>query len=238
MENISKNWKTLIYWWEKNCDKVEIELDESFDLNYGYQDSCDCIKDGKQRQLTYPYSIEKNIDFLTEKINLNNLFYDEVDVEDPNINQYKIIFNFRDDYFKVLADYNYLKENDSLSYTFEFKNSPEISKIFENYIENGINGKWKVSFDGYGDSGTIEDFMRKDGVISSVMDDLLDLLYETLGNKHSGWEINEGSFGNFIIDFDEKIIELEYTEREDIYDTTSIYQSSIADLVSMIGIDD
>ena len=67
-----------------------------------------------------------------------------------------------------------------------------------------------VTFEGSGDSGFIDDNMEVIGVGNKpVPKTLEDWCY---GQIPSGWEINEGSQGRFIVNSMKKIIELEYGE--------------------------
>lgn len=67
-------------------------------------------------------------------------------------------------------------------------------------VENGIE-KVYAAFDGYGDEGnfeTVEITMRSGREEPEKAEDLItDFFCEYLCDKHSGWEINEGSEGDF-----------------------------------------
>ena len=75
----------------------------------------------------------------------------------------------------------------------------------------------EIRFDGYGDSGAIEEtsFFGADGEVMECPDIevtcegkdvvklaslLEDFAYEALERHHGGWEINEGAFGELLID--------------------------------------
>ena len=102
-----------------------------------------------------------------------------------------------------------------------------------------------VSFDGYGDSGQIEsieaqadgkvlDLPRADleinapiwgkrepeGQVISVAVAIEKLAYDFLSDVHSGWENNEGAYGEFTFDVGERTISLDYNER---YTSTEHY---------------
>lgn len=95
-----------------------------------------------------------------------------------------------------------------------------------------------VRFDGYGDSGQIEevsveanvaaavlpdatitiaqpsgDRTRLDHVSLPVADVIEALAYGFLADTHDGWENNDGAFGDFIFDVAERSITLDYNER-------------------------
>src|SRR5574337_1192536 len=94
-----------------------------------------------------------------------------------------------------------------------------------------------LDFDGYGDSGQIEDIAFKSGeetlaapageVVLEIASygeapgpkafdvrSAIELLVrEFLEDDHGGWELNEGSFGTFTFDVAEAAITLDYNER-------------------------
>jgi len=95
-----------------------------------------------------------------------------------------------------------------------------------------------VIFDGYGDSGQIEriDVEAGEGTILlpsdrieiarttwespeierqtlTVHEAVETLAYDFLRQVHSGWEINEGAYGEFTFDVAERTIKLDYNER-------------------------
>jgi hypothetical protein len=94
-----------------------------------------------------------------------------------------------------------------------------------------------VDFDGYGDSGQIEDIAFRNAdtnnsvpagevvleadsygepptpKIFDVRSAIELLVYELLEDDHGGWELNEGSFGTFTFDVAEGAITLDYNER-------------------------
>ena len=95
-----------------------------------------------------------------------------------------------------------------------------------------------VSFDGYGDSGQIENAEVKAGdtVVPmpdrtiaiaeavwdqpepnrtrvSIADAIERLVYDILNDTHCGWENNDGAYGDFTFDVAERTITLDYNER-------------------------
>ncbi len=100
-------------------------------------------------------------------------------------------------------------------------------------IENVI-----VTFDGYGDSGQIEGINAREGVQTiplpsdrieiartawgspaierqtlTVQEAIETLVFDFLRQVHSGWEINDGAYGDFTFDVAERTIKLDYNER-------------------------
>jgi hypothetical protein len=95
-----------------------------------------------------------------------------------------------------------------------------------------------VHFDGYGDSGQIEDIEAKAGdAVAELPDDRIEVLdpiwgsseierqthtigeaiehtaYAFLRQTHEGWENNDGAYGDFAFDVAERTITLDYNER-------------------------
>jgi hypothetical protein len=95
-----------------------------------------------------------------------------------------------------------------------------------------------VTFDGYGDSGQIENIEAKIGneivvlpsgeieiaaavwdhaeperTVMSVHDAIERLAYDFLQDTHDGWENSDGAYGDFIFDVAERSITLDYNER-------------------------
>ena len=95
-----------------------------------------------------------------------------------------------------------------------------------------------VSFDGYGDSGQIENIEVKAGdaavampqaeieiaravwdqaeperSLISVADAIEQLAYDFLEQTHSGWEDSDGAYGDFTFDVAARTITLDYNER-------------------------
>jgi hypothetical protein len=95
-----------------------------------------------------------------------------------------------------------------------------------------------VTFDGYGDSGQIENIEAKAGdeIVTlppgaieiarpvwgsndidrqslSIHDGIEALVYSFLGQAHDGWENSDGAFGDFTFDVADRTITLDYNER-------------------------
>jgi len=95
-----------------------------------------------------------------------------------------------------------------------------------------------VTFDGYGDSGQIEniDVKAGDAVVAmpvgevqiaeaiwdqpepnrstvSIADAIERLAYDSLERTHCGWENNDGAYGDFTFDVAERTLTLDYNER-------------------------
>jgi hypothetical protein len=97
-----------------------------------------------------------------------------------------------------------------------------LKSIMDKLKEKGVYPYAEVSFNGGGDEGYIDSTMVIDShnKPSQRVEDfagLDDFLYNMLGN-FGGWEIDEGSFGNFLIDTRAGTITLRFTWNEYIYE--------------------
>lgn len=109
--------------------------------------------------------------------------------------------------------------------------------LFDSLAAAGIETV-TVLFDGYGDSGQIEriDVEPGEGAIplpsgrieilrttrespeierqtQTVQEAIETLVYDFLRQTHSGWEIDDGAYGEFVFDVAERTIKLDYNER-------------------------
>lgn len=80
----------------------------------------------------------------------------------------------------------------------------------KDFKKRGIE-KIIIYYDGYGDSGDVNDILispSNDVEISKVEEGLLrDLAFQLLASRHGGWEINEGSNGSVTLDLQKGTIE-------------------------------
>jgi len=230
----------LIQWWGTKCIEVQINVEEEGRLDFSNKDKCECInKNGEDTKLRHPFQIDSVIKILCKNIlDLDQIMYDSIDVEDPNISGYEVSFNFKSNKFMVVGNYSFYYLNDSVYKTKDFSKSSDTLEIFEDYTEAGHTGKWIVTFDGWGDNGDIQDVMTQGEKSINVSASLNDLLYEMLNNTSSYWEQNEGSTGHFSIDLDSAKIALEYRERQEIFEDEVIYETTIDELINEISVYD
>ena len=107
--------------------------------------------------------------------------------------------------------------------------------IFEEWEKDGVledltipnNGVLTVKYNGSGDSGFIESDFDETG--DGVPTDIEDWCYRQLENNFGGWEINEGSDGEFIFNFNDMTITLNHTYNTEENSTDTIFEESFAD---------
>lgn len=111
----------------------------------------------------------------------------------------------------------YNEETTVTEYELEVIDDESINDFFETVVKNN-NDIGVVNFDGAGDSGYIDKSIVFGGSSRyKLPEKVLGYLYEILGSNHGGWEINEGSFGNFEFDYVNKRIVLNFNYRMEDY---------------------
>ena len=106
---------------------------------------------------------------------------------------------------------------------------------FEHWEESGVledltipdDGILTVTYNGSGDSGYLESSFNETG--DGVPAAMEDWCYRELSNNYSGWEINEGSDGQFIFNFHDMTIELVHTENIEDNASDTYYEESFND---------
>jgi len=152
-----------------------------------------------------------------EDINYQRLEYD-IDVDSK-----KISFNHW---------WSFYSRGEGSSVTWEDEQGKE---LFEEWEESGVfedltipdDGILTIQYNGSGDSGYLENSFNEtsDGVPASIED----WCYRELSDNYSGWEINEGSDGQFIFNFHDMTIELIHTENIEDNASDTYYEESFND---------
>ena len=104
----------------------------------------------------------------------------------------------------------------------DFNNS--VRDLMNQLTDDGFKSAY-VTFDGGGDSGYIEgEIITNDGNRISLPSGVEDFLYYALQQFYGGWEINEGSHGQFNFNPTDKTIVLDFYEHtENMYDRGTIH---------------
>jgi hypothetical protein len=135
------------------------------------------------------------------------------DVNDVNWQRIEIDLDCEDSTISVVLDYNYYDIGDTETDTRSLEEEEENESLREVFdvleddpdIEDRI---LTIDYSGGGDSGYLEDSFNSGDSVPAVVSDFC---YNMLENRFGGWEINEGSQGNFEIDLDNKEITLNHT---------------------------
>jgi len=152
---------------------------------------------------------------LDQIIDQNELFENSVtDCE----NRGQLVFNIdcKERTLTINAwEWQYGYNESSVSWTLE-----DLKKDDENYYNEvvqvfemlGDDRTASVSFEGSGDSGSLDNYMDIEGQSEDISAGLEDLLYRLLENHYGGWENNEGGRGDFIFNPSDGEIQLQFLE--------------------------
>jgi hypothetical protein len=115
--------------------------------------------------------------------------------------------------------------HDEITNTFE--DEPEIfSELKELFKDGNVPEKLEVRFDGGGDSGYINSLFENTKI--PVPANIEDYCYNLLEQDFGGWEINEGSQGNFVFYMNDEIVELNFSENTEIGKTNTLYEEKFS----------
>ena len=188
---------TISLWFEADYDHIE-----RFDNEIKFHNH------RTNQKMDVPPIIENFLEDLR-----SNIDFDEIYEIWPGENYCRgyLIFKFEpeDELFELVIDFEIEKVDD---FTFnnqidDFQLTIEDKNYIVNASENNIVSY--VTFDGGGDSGYIQDVDSEDREVPKF---ILDILYEVLEENYGGWEINEGSQGEFNILPNEKMVELNFNQ--------------------------
>ena len=138
--------------------------------------------------------------------------WDNQEGEDPYA--LRIVINGEDRTISLYEEYSeYFSEPEEIT-TIDVEGEPELKEIINHYCEKEeiCRGQIRWDFSGGGDSGYIEESGRadfKDGNIQ-LTSQLEDMGYRMLSD-YGGWEINEGSQGDFTLDLDTEELTLTFS---------------------------
>ena len=152
-----------------------------------------------------------------DDMNYQRLEYD-IDIDSKKINFTRL--------------WSFYTRGDGSSLTWEDESGKE---LFGNWEEAGVledltipdDGILTVQYNGSGDSGYLESSFNETG--DGVPAAMEDWCYRELSNNYSGWEINEGSDGQFIFNFHYMTIELVHTENIEDNASDTYYEESFND---------
>ena len=135
------------------------------------------------------------------------------DVDDINWQRIEIDLDCEDSTISVVLDYNYYDTGDTETDTRSLEEEEENESLREVFdvLEDDPDIQDRIltiDYSGGGDSGYLEDSFNNGDSVPAVVSDFC---YNMLENRFGGWEINEGSQGNFEIDLDRKEITLNHT---------------------------
>ena len=119
------------------------------------------------------------------------------------------------------------------STSYDEYDSNEDKKTFDDWMDGVLKdtevpeeGILTVKYNGGGDSGYIESNFEETG--EPIPNEIEDWCYRQLERNYGGWEINEGSDGVFIFNFNDSTIVHEHTDNIDVNDTNTLYEENFS----------
>jgi len=131
----------------------------------------------------------------------------------------------------VYEQYSEFLTEDTVTVTVDTEQEPEVKQIIDHYCkkEEICRGNITFTFYGGGDSGYIEgeggmsDF---DGP-AKLYEPAEDMFYRMLSTNFGGWEINEGSQGDCIIDMDLEQLQLDFQQNYEESKSDEVWSMSL-----------
>jgi len=130
----------------------------------------------------------------------------------------------------VTHDYSYYGREDGSSIEYD---SDEDKARFDKWMEEDLQdvevpseGILTLSYNGGGDSGYIESSF--DETSDAVPASIEDWCYKQLESYFGGWEINEGSDGRFIFNFNNSTVNLDHTYNTEENATNTLFEENFS----------
>jgi len=162
-------------------------------------------------------------------IDVNDL-YQQLD-EDVNYERIEIDIDTKTKEISVSHFYSYYDRGNENSVEFD---SQEDLEQFDGWVSDEFatidipeTGILTLRYNGGGDSGYIENSFEENG--DAVPAEIEDWCYRALEQNFGGWEINEGSDGEFIFDFNNSMVTLNHTMNTEENASNTLYEESFAD---------
>lgn len=206
---------------------------EAIVAEYYYDDVVDSFKQFKEYLLNsewnftniseadIPEGFRQIVSKVLKSINISNIF--QVDIDDINQLSFELTLNCRDNNLTLSYDYYYY-ETDERQVEF-----PNESEVINNLIENGVNpeedGMLYLDYSGGGDSGYINGAFANG---EDVPADFEEWCYNALEEDFGGWEIDAGSQGQFVINFEDNTIVLNHGINEETSSTEIIFTENFS----------
>jgi len=172
--------------------------------------------------------IFKKIADYIQEINL----YQVPDNDDINYERVDFDIDCQKSEVSVNHWYSFYERGDGNTVTWDDEEGKE---IFEEWEKDGVlddleipnDGILTLKYNGSGDSGYIESSFEEIG--DQVPSTIEDWCYNQLERHFGGWEINEGSDGEFLFNFHDMTIELNHTYNVEENAHNTIYEESFAE---------
>ena len=160
----------------------------------------------------------------------NNLFEFPDDIEYVNYQYIEIEIDGLSKDISVKHYYTFYDQSLPQSQLFDSKEDKE---MFDGWMDNELkdtevpeSGYLTIRYNGSGDSGYIDSVFDETG--DPVPAEIEDWCYRELESNHGGWEINEGSEGYFLFNFNDSTISLEHTANVEENVGNTLYEENFS----------
>lgn len=174
----------------------------------------------------YSAEIPEKLMSIFEKI----IEYSQQVIEKPDIDvsyqTAEITIYPKSEKIELVFNWYYYEEGDSSFDSWSYDDDESVAKILD-MLESKFPDKeiLVLTYNGSGDSGFIEsDFDSGE----KVPDDVEDWCYRILENYHGGWEINEGSRGEFTFNLKTSEIELTHINNVEGNDSKTLFEETFS----------
>jgi len=180
---------------------IEIDIDSGWDFDFSEINFEDQTHFANNYSAEVPEGLIPILKKIADYIQENNLYRP---AEHDDINYERIDFDIDCQRSEISVNhwYTYYDRGDSNSVTWDAEDDKE---IFEDWEKDGVledleipnDGLLTIKYNGSGDSGYIESSFEEIG--DQVPAAIEDWCYNQLERHFGGWEINEGSDGEFLL---------------------------------------
>jgi hypothetical protein len=210
---------------------IEMDIDSGWDYDFSDIDWEDQTHFANNYSAEVPDGLIPIYKKIADHIQENNL-YKSPQYDDINYERIDFDIDCQKSEISVNHWYSYYDRGDSNSVTWDAEDDKE---IFEEWEKDGVledleipnDGILTLKYNGSGDSGYIENTFEELG--DQIPAAIEDWCYNQLESNFGGWEINEGSDGEFIFNFHDMTIELNHTYNVEENTTDTIYEESFAE---------
>jgi hypothetical protein len=209
---------------------IEIDIDSGYDFDSSDIDWKNITHFSNNYRAEVPEGLISILEKIMKYIDEESLFKMP---EDNDISYERVDFDIDTERQEISVNHwwSFYDTGDSNSVEWEGEQGKE---IFEEWQEDGVfdeleipnNGILTVKYNGGGDSGFIENTFEEIG--DQVPATIEDWCYNELEDHFGGWEINEGSDGEFVFDFNNMTITLNHSYNIEETTSDTIYKEDFS----------
>jgi hypothetical protein len=209
---------------------IEIDIDSGYDFDSSDIDWKNMTHFSNNYRAEVPEGLISILEKIMKYIDEESLFKMP---EDNDISYERVDFDIDTERQEISVNHwwSFYDTGDSNSVEWEGEQGKE---IFEEWQEDGVfdeleipnNGILTVKYNGGGDSGFIENTFEEIG--DQVPATIEDWCYNELEDHFGGWEINEGSDGEFVFDFNNMTITLNHSYNIEETTSDTIYKEDFS----------